>query len=245
MAMLKNYLAKQSRAWFAYTDVSRCHLEKIGVEADKINVVNNTVDSSAAQAIIRKLETKNTPQQHANNVGVFLGSLYKEREIPLLLEIIQQVHQRLPDFRFHIIGDGVERELVKQFCATNTWVTWHGNLQGQEKWRLLLEASFLLHPGPLGLNIIDAFLAGLPVVTKRFENVRSPEEAYLRENENALFCENSADKFAQAVYALLNDNERHQILAKGCRKTAEGLTIENMVENFARGIIKTLRGKPA
>ncbi len=67
-------------------------------------------------------------------------------------------------------------------------------------------------PGAVGLAILDAFAAGLPMVTTHCRG-HGPEIAYLRQNENGLMTEDTLDDFVGGVRRVLGDAYHSQLVS--------------------------------
>jgi glycosyltransferase involved in cell wall biosynthesis len=97
-------------------------------------------------------------------------------------------------------------------------------------------AQVFLNPGLVGLTILEAFAAGLPVVTADFRN-HSPEIEYLVPGVNGVITAADRESYASAVVNLLDDDALRASLREGALATARSHSIEAMVENFHRGIL--------
>jgi glycosyltransferase involved in cell wall biosynthesis len=99
---------------------------------------------------------------------------------------------------------------------------------------LAISDAFLL-PGAVGLAILDAFAAGLPMLTTRFE-FHGPEIEYLEEGMNGLMSDHRPAAFAEAASSVLSKPELFNQLRAGAAASAEKYSIENMAGNFRSGI---------
>ena len=100
-------------------------------------------------------------------------------------------------------------------------------------------ADVLLNPGLVGLGILDSFAAGLPIITTA-DAKHSPEIAYLVDGENGLRVTGDSRVFAAAVSRTLRDPGLLHKMKQGAQACADRYTIENMVENLKRGILRCL-----
>ena len=100
-------------------------------------------------------------------------------------------------------------------------------------------ANIFLHPGAVGLGILDSFAAGLPFLTTT-EALHGPEIAYLENGKNGLIISGNEAKFAEVGIELLNNKERVAHLRQGAEEAASRYTIENMVQNVTTGVLACL-----
>jgi glycosyltransferase involved in cell wall biosynthesis len=116
-------------------------------------------------------------------------------------------------------------------------------LFGSRKNQLFAISRLFLLPGRVGLGVVDAFHHGVPPVATRYP-YHSPEFCYLRHEENGLISEDDITSFAQLMLRLATDDVLHAKLLSGCKESAQAITMEEMIERFANGIIAALDLKP-
>ena len=110
-----------------------------------------------------------------------------------------------------------------------------GGVRGERKAQLLAAADLMLNPGLVGLGILDAFVAGLPMLTTDC-GLHSPEIAYLQSGDNGLMTTDDMAKFVDAVVSLLQDPAMAQRLQAGALRAGELYSIEHMSDRFCAGI---------
>lgn len=231
--------------WFAYTGLSVDLVAGSGFPRDRITNLENAVDTAAMQtdmAAIGQDELSALRDRLGwgdGRIGIFLGSLYTGKRLDFLLQAADRLHAVDPLFRLLIVGDGPLREFVQDYCVERPWCVCVGAKTGRDKALHLALADVLLNPGGVGLVILDAFAAGLPMVTTNSRG-HGPEIAYLRQDENGLMTENTLAAFVAGVRRVLDDAAYRTRLEAGCRKAAGHYTTENMVKNFRDGVLKAL-----
>lgn len=237
----KKKVARRADWWFGYTNMSMPLISATGFPRERITILNNSIDLSVLKndaASIRVDEKERLKMQLGcgdGPIGIYLGSLYKEKCIPFMLDAARQVHERIPDFRLLVVGAGPDEALVKDFAAMNDWAFYVGSRQGREKALYLSLADIYFNPGLLGLGILDAFTFGLPVLTTDC-GLHSPEIDYLRPGENGLISLHQIDSFVDIVISVLESSELMLQLKQGSQESAKKYSIDRMVSNFADGI---------
>jgi hypothetical protein len=142
------------------------------------------------------------------------------------------IRARIPGFKLVVIGDGSSATLVREAAASRAWCVHVGAKRGRDKAALFSIADIVLNPGLVGLHVLDAFAAGLPMVTTRGAK-HSPEIAYLESGRNGLITGDGIDEYADAVVSLLSDPGDSR---PGKRpEDAATYTVEQMADNFADG----------
>lgn len=228
--------------WFAYTAESAAYVVAQGFPADRITVVENAIDT---RALREDLNAVSEAELHAaraafgwhgdEQVAVFCGSLYRNKRLDLLFEAAERVQREVPAFRLIIIGGGPLADAVTDFAQSRPWVRAVGPKFGHEKSVLLKLACMWLNPGALGLGILDAFCAGLPLLTTR-QSTHGPEIEYLQHEENGLLLDDSAHAYAEGMLRLLHDTHLAAHLRGGAMASAQRYSIETMVRNFSAGV---------
>jgi L-malate glycosyltransferase len=232
--------------WFAYTKGTARYLTDNGVPGSKITAVDNAVDTTQ----LRKQVGSISPEQRfalrealgissAASVGIFCGMLDKVKGLPFLLEAAKQIHLRVPEFHLIVVGGGPEEHYIQTSVQGVPWVHFMGPRFAEEKSKLIAISDVFLMPGRVGLVILDAFAAGLPLLSTRLK-IHGPEIEYLEEGTNGLLSEPEVSAFADMVSSLLSNRETLARLRCGALESGAKYTIDNMVANFELGIRQCL-----
>jgi L-malate glycosyltransferase len=228
--------------WFAYTKGTAKYLEAHGVPPSKITVVQNAVDTREIREHLKSLTAQDRATLRGKlsipasaPVGIFCGMLDKVKGLPFLVESSRIVKARIPDFHLILVGGGPEQDAVLRLIDGLDWVHSVGPRFGKEKAEFLAISDAFLLPGKVGLAVLDAFAAGLPMLTTRFE-FHAPEIEYVEEGVNGLMSDHRPAAFAEAVSSVLSKPELFYQLRAGAAASAGKYSIENMAENFRAGI---------
>jgi len=237
--------------WFAYTKDTSRYLEAHGVPASKITAVQNAVDTREIRECVRGLTTQDRAALRGRlgipetaSVGIFCGMLDKVKGLPFLVESSRIIKSRIPDFHLILVGGGPEQAAVQRLIDDLPWVHWVGPRFGKEKAEFLAISDAFLLPGRVGLAVLDAFAAGLPMLTTRLK-IHGPEIEYLEEGVNGLMSDHSPAAFAEAVSSVFSQRDYMAKLQGGAIASAERYSIENMVANFRAGIRSCLGLSPS
>lgn len=229
--------------WFAYTKITKKILEERGFPEEQIVLVNNSTNTNYLSGIISAEEVNKIKQSlsfEANSkIGLFCGNLTHEKKINLLIETCQQVKKYFVNFFLIVMGSGALTHLVKDQSDQYPWIRFVGRLHGKEKAQYFSVSDFLVGPGMVGLNIVDGFAAGLPLVTTESHN-HSPEIAYLENGLNGLMTPETRDDFLAGIVSLLHDPIRLANMRLEALKASQKYSLDNMVTNFGEGIVRAL-----
>lgn len=228
--------------WFAYTAESAAYVAAQGYPKDRITVVENAIDTRALRAdldAVSEVELQAIRTAFGWNgteqVAVFCGSLYRNKRLDLLFEAADRVQREVPAFRLIVIGGGPLAEAVAEFARHRAWVQAVGPKFGHEKSVILKLACMWLNPGALGLGILDAFCAGMPLLTTR-QSTHGPEIEYLQHEVNGLLLDDAPEAYADGMLRLLRDGDLAARLREGAVASAQRYSIETMVRNFSNGV---------
>ena len=232
--------------WFAYTDVTVQLLLEAGFPRDRIACLNNAMDTKGFRkdldsvpqqlldSIIRKCELNENSQ-----TGLFCGSLYPDKKLGFLISAADLIHAKIPEFKLIVIGDGPSAKEIQEAFKGRSWTHWVGVKRGIEKAAYFRMAKVMLNPGLIGLHILDAFCAGLPVFSTTNAK-HSPEIAYLKNGVNGFLINDTVADYADAVIMLLRDPVHCNAVSQAARSDGEKYSVENMAENFVNGIARCL-----
>jgi len=230
---VKKLMLRKVDRWFAYTEVSRESLLEQDVSDDIISVVNNTLVSPIK---LESLESKKVTDRF-----IYIGGMYKDKRIEVLLESAKLIKQQRPEFELHCVGDGPLRHLISSEAANNDWIVDHGSLYGEQRNELLASSVGIMMPGLVGLVIMDAFFFQCPIITSSTGD-HSPEIAYLDDGVNGLIesTDASSQAYADTVISYLNSPEKALAMRSACLESASQYSMDNMEKNFREGILATL-----
>lgn len=234
--------------WFAYTQSTKEYVIGAGFDPNQATVLDNAIDGTGFDSDLNSwsaseinMGAKAIGLQPSSQVAIYCGSLYADKRINILLESADLIRQRLPNFHLLVIGSGPEAEAVANAAKTRPWLHSLGIQNGRSKAKYFRMAQLMLNPGLVGLHVVDAFVARTPLVTQASAK-HSPEYAYLVHKRNGwVVDEDSAAAYADAVEKIFSSPSLLSELREQCARDAKRYTLDNMVENFAQGVVACLR----
>jgi glycosyltransferase involved in cell wall biosynthesis len=235
--------------WFAYTQATVEILLAAGFPKNRITCLNNAIDNRTFQNDLDNVSEEalgllkrelNIPKN--GYVGLYCGSLYPEKRLDFLVQACDLIQQRIPDFHLIVIGDGPSATDVKRYLETRPWAHWVGKKTGGEKATYYKLSSVILNPGLVGLHVLDAFCAGLPLISTANAK-HSPEVVYLEHGVNGYLTGDSISEYADSVVRLYGDKALYLSMKRAALNAAQKYTLDNMTNNFVDGINKYLNRK--
>ena len=247
----KASISRRVHWWFAYTSLSGDIVTDLGVDAARITVVNNAIDTTTLKAQIDAVDDARLAMLRQElgvgpgPVGLFLGTLRPDKHLEVLLEAGRRIRREHPDFGLLVAGSGPLEDDVRRWAEQEPWLHYLGGRYGSDRAEVLALADLLLLPGWVGLVVLDAIVAGTPLITSR-DSPHGPEIAYLRDGENGLLVANGTDpdSYADAVTRTLDDPELLRSLILGCAADRDLYSVEEMAGRFADGIRQALDAPP-
>lgn len=228
--------------WFAYTDMTRDIVRAQGFPNDRITVLDNAIDNESFR---RELATVPDDEvatirsslgiAERSPVGLFCGSLYVDKRLEFMISAADRIRERIPDFSLVVVGDGPSADDVRAAAISRPWLHCVGVKKGHDKAAYFRLASVVFNPGAVGLHVLDAFCAGVPMATTR-DAKHGPEIAYLEDGVNGINTEGEIASYADAVIALLNDKDLYLGIQRAALEAANRYTLNNMVNRFCDGI---------
>ena len=240
--MIKRALICKTDWWFSYTSGVADYLTAYGFPKERITVLNNSIDTTAFRQQLLTIgddEIADFNRRHKipvdARIGLFCGSIYAEKKLEFMLESALLAHRHNPSFVLLIGGAGKELNIIKKYAEEHDFIIYLGGLRGKEKALAFKRAEVFICPGAIGLAILDAFSAGLPVFTTN-NTKHGPEIEYLRNNYNGGICDAEINLYTDMVVSTLASFEINNQLSKNAVATALEFSIENMAHNFSVGI---------
>jgi glycosyltransferase involved in cell wall biosynthesis len=228
--------------WFAYTTGTKAYLTSNGVPERRITVVFNAVDTrefSNLLAAIDEHEVAIARQQFElqdhDRVGLFVGALLPDKGLGLLVESARRIKISVPNFHLFIVGGGPEQEMAQSAAKELPWIHFVGPRFGREKAIFFKMADALLLPGRVGLVVLDAFAAGLPLITIDVP-YHGPEMEYFAKGRNGLLAKNDVGAYASEVVAFFSSASLQRKLKQAASDAGRADSIGAMAGNFREGI---------
>ena len=226
---LDRAFARDAKRIIAISDAVRVFLERAGHDPAKLTTIHYGLDELPAAS------SSPTPEDVGIAADVPLalavGRLIEQKDHATLLRAFARVRGTLPQARLGILGSGpleaVTRALVRELGLEDA-VT----LPGRTDIRDWLErADVFVHTSRwegFGIVLLEAMLAGLPVVATRVSAV--PE--VVADGETGVLVEPAdVEGLASVLEALLIDRERGSALGEAVRRRArEEFSVARMAE---------------
>jgi glycosyltransferase involved in cell wall biosynthesis len=165
----RKMLMSRASGFIAYGNKAKQYLVANGVDANKVAVGINTVDTSFFVEETRKLRSKLSHDRKKHLL--YLGYLTPGKQVIKLLETIQMLTEIRTDFILDIVGDGSEKLNLEKFIDENLleqYVIFHGFKEKGEIPDFFAKTTCLLFPTSddvWGLVLNEAMASGVPCLS--------------------------------------------------------------------------------
>jgi L-malate glycosyltransferase len=232
--------------WFAYTATISDYLRQHGMPAERITTVQNATDTRELRHLMQDIEDEEVVRakieltgSRSSRIGFYCGLIGNIKALPLLIESVRRVKERVPDFHLVIVGSGPDRSWLEQAVANEPWIHYMGPRYGRDSALFYKMADMFLLAGTAGLAIVDSFAAGLPLMVTSLPT-HPPEISYLRDGENGRITAHNSEAYAHAIVELLTTPHLMTKLRQGAIEAGSTYTMEAMVQNFRSGVNQCL-----
>ncbi len=217
--------------FIALSEFARAKFIAGGIEADKITVKANFVDSDPGSGTGK------------GGFALFVGRLVKEKGIETLLEAWKGLSGA---FELKVIGDGPLSSRVAEAASADRRIQWLGSRRKSEVLEIMRGAACLVFPSTwyegFGLVIAEALATGLPVVASR---LGAMEEMLAGTGAGRLFSAGDAGELREAAMWAFSCPEELGIMRLHARAVYERrYTAEANYERL-RAIYETATGCPS
>jgi glycosyltransferase involved in cell wall biosynthesis len=166
---------------------------------------------------------------------VYLGRVHPSKRLDLLARAFGRVQAVAPSAHLVVAGPdelGHRRAVEPAFGASAPRVCWTGELDDEDKWALLAEASALVmcsDSESFGMSVLEALAAGVPVVVAR--TCPWPEVA---EHGCGYWVPQEPDALADGMLRLLGDPAAARAMgARGARLARERYSWDSVARAMA------------
>lgn len=217
---LRFYIYNSADALLLYSKVPLPRYKNNGWDIKKIFIANNTVKVESLEEVSTK-----------RNRLLFIGTLYKEKGIELLLNSYKRVANSNSSMNeLHIIGGGDGLEYVKNFISTNNLtekIVAHGPIYDESLLKIHFSKTLAcISPNQAGLSVLKSMGYGVPFITHK-DAITGGELYNIENNVNGVIYEDSENLFDilidinQNASKYLHLGKNAKLHYENCRKPSD------------------------
>lgn len=235
---IRFWLMKKADSNVFYSDYPVKRYENAGFEKESLFVANNTV------YIPEKIEIPKEKKHF-----LFVGTLYKAKKIYELLDAYEIFLKKngAPAYPLLIIGDGEERENIKDWIEKNGYqnnILLKGAIYDQEILKSYYkDAIALVSPGQAGLSVLNSLAYGVPFITTR-DAITGGEIFNIRNNYNGILYSGDIMELSNIITQLANDQEKVYELSQNAQEFYfKNCTMDKMIAELSNSIKYALNNR--
>ncbi len=234
---------RRSRRVYTPSTVSRAEVLALGV-AD-VETWGRGVDVEMFHPGRRSQEMRGALGMGSRFTFLYVGRLAAEKCVEDVIEAFRLAGEYLPRGMIHLVVAGTGPREPEIRASAPPAVDFLGYLDRRSRLPDLYANCdaflFASVTETLGLVLLEAMASGLPVIAAPAGGVRD----HLRDGVNGLaYPEGDVGAMARAMVRLAGDWALRQRLARGARKTAEGLSWDSEMERIDRSYREICEGAP-
>jgi len=215
------------------------YLNYYGVDSDRIQIAQMTVDVKKIIAIADSIDNKKClelrkvyglPEEGV--IFLFVGRLEHGKGLIELMEVFRSVSADCKNCSLAIVGDGSLIEKVNRMASEINNIYVLGRLSGEDVYEVMSICDvFVLpsHAEAWGLVINEAMAAGLPVIAN--DCVGATEDLVDDGKTGLLVKGGESADLRHAVVTMENSADMRQHMSKAAREKISGWTLENEAVN--------------
>jgi len=230
---------KMADAIVVVSDFLRQHIQKMGINKDKIYVIPNAVNLALFNPDNVKDDLKRKLNINDKIVIGFVGAFVSWNNLKLLMDIFKDVSRERSDIHLLLVGDGPLRdELERKVHQENLKdkVSFTGRVKYEDVPKFIHVMDICVIPKSnqyrSPMKLFEYMAMAKPVVAPRLEPI---EKVVINNSNGLLFDVENKDSLKEAIMALVEDAPKRKEIGKMARRTVKG---NYTWENNAKGIIK-------
>jgi glycosyltransferase involved in cell wall biosynthesis len=197
-----------------------------GVPLEKIQVFPRGIDIERFHAKNRRVAA--VERRHRLHHGpklLYVGRISREKNLPLLGEVVHALSKTRPDAQLVIVGDGPYLAEFKEFME-GTPTRFTGYLEGEELAAIYASCDLFVFPSTtdtFGNVVLEAQASGIPVIVT---DMGGPQENLLPGETGLVVKGNDDEALLSALETLLDHPDRMRQMGSAARRYMENRSFE-------------------
>ncbi len=201
------------------------YAEKLKGTKTKCIYIPHSLDDYPSE--VSSLESKNI---------ISVGRLSKEKGYLDLVEAFSKVHEKHPDWKLNIVGDGAEKEqIINKIKQKNleSSVILRGYLKKEDIYKMYLDSSIFVmtsYTESFGLVLIEAESHGIPILA--LDSAHGAREIIENNKNGYLIKDRNLNLLADKINELIEDKDLRKKLGEQGRILSEKYKKENISKEW-------------
>ena len=227
---IQTWVAKGAQGIIVPSNYLKSVVQKWGVSADLLSVVNNAFTPYQHVLSKNELRLKYNFRQGIHIISI--GRLVPWKGFVELIQVVDSLKDHISNLVLHIVGSGPDEKVLKKICSErglSEHVIFEGRCEHNVTQELLRASDiFVLNTGYEGLShtILEAFAAGTPVITT---NVGGNPELVEHKHNGILVPYQNSDALQSAIYDVCQHMDEADSFADASSQLVQHFSKERMV----------------
>lgn len=236
------FIEKHSDAIFTYSTQGCNYFLSRGIDQDKIFIGVNVLDTTKKLKEVQKYKDIKVIDKKNFFHIVFIGTITAEKNLELVIDVINELNLLGDKFRLHIIGNGVYEVSLRQYIEhqgfDRNFYIFHGRINEGAS-RILKDCDLMVLPGLGGLAICDGMINSLPIITGKADGT----ELDLVDQSNGYVIQNlNKDILKDKIMYLFNNPiERSSMANSSFKRITEVFTFDKYYDKFVESVLYSLK----
>ena len=245
---LRKIIISNARACIGCSTDSKKQYISLGAKPEKVFISIQTIDVKSFKRkceMIRKEGKFQDKRKNNERIILYVGSLIVRKGVIHLLDAVKILAQKFNNFRLILVGDGVEKNNLRNFCNENIFldkVHFVGFQQQPNLPNYYAIADVFVLPtleDTFGVVVNEAMAAGLPILCSKFAGAAGD---LIKEGINGYRVDpNDHHKMANYLFKILTNDELRLKMGKASEEIIKNYGIEAATEGFLSAIRETLK----
>ncbi len=163
---------------------------------------------------------------------ISVGRFSREKGMPDLIDVFKIVHDKNPDLKLDVVGDGAQKNMVIDKIyeyGLEKIVTVHGFLPKEAINKLLSKSSLYIMTSfteSFGIVLIEAMSHGVPCLA--FSSAEGACDLIESGKNGYLINDRNQEKMAEKILEVMNDDEKRKTLGQNAREKSLEYTTEKV-----------------
>lgn len=192
--LLKKIFFNLSDSFLVYGTHAKKVAIQQGLSAEKLDIINNSLDYNSQLAIRKDLKETNLYFSHFKNSNptlIFIGRLTSVKKLDMLIEALDILRNKGHLYNLILVGDGEKKlhleSLVKSKDLDSQVWFYGASYNERENAELIFNADLCVAPGNVGLTAMHSMVYGTPVLSHNNFNFQMPEVDAIHQNITGSF----------------------------------------------------------
>ena len=215
--------------FFCYGERGRQRLIELGVPAEKLHVIYNSLGERFDPEERRVCQSDILRTHFGNDLPtlLFVGRLTAVKQLDWLIRAMQQHDAQGVKYNLLLIGDGSEGAKLRQLAAASGLqerIWFYGECYDESQLNVLIyNADLCVSPGNVGLTALHAMMYGTPVLSHDDFETQMPEyETIIPGQTGMLYRHGSFDDFCRQITLWLTTQRDRDEVRRHCYDLING-----------------------